>query len=103
MRKLEALFVYALAELDAPRTVRVGDQTLLVCINRQCKCLNVLFLEAVLMQRLQVQNLLQGYVQGAQSVFLGAAQAASNDFLELAQLASRLVLVVPGSLLPSSS
>ena len=45
------------------------------------------------MQRLEGQNLLQGYIQGAQSVVLGAAQAASNDFLEIAQLAVRLILV----------
>ena len=99
--RLEALLVNALAELDAPRTVGVGDQTLLVSINGQSECLDILFLEAVLMQRLERQNLLEGYVQGAQSVVLGAAQATSNDLLELAQLASRLVLVVHSRILPN--
>ena len=66
---LEALLVYALGQLNAPRTVRVGDQALLVSLNRLSKCLDVLFLEAVLMQRLQMQNLLEQLVQDLQEEF----------------------------------
>src|SRR5699024_2838881 len=90
----EALAIDALAQFDAPRTVGVGDQTLLVCIYRDREALDVLFLEAVLMQRLEREDLLEGYIQGAQGVVLGAAQATSYEFLELAQLAVRLVLVI---------
>ena len=46
------------------------------------------------MQRLERENLLEGYIQGAQGIVLGAAQAAGNELLVLAQLAVRLVLVV---------
>src|SRR5699024_2731899 len=77
-----------------PRTVGVGDQTLLICLYRDREALDVLFLEAVLMQRLERENLLEGDIQGAQRVVLAAAQAASNELLVLAKLAVRLVLVV---------
>src|SRR5699024_3605669 len=94
LTKLEALAVYTLAELDAPRAVRVGNQTLLICLNRQGEALDVFLLDDLLMRRLERQNLLQGDVPGAQCLCLGAAKAAGNKCLELADRAVRLVLVV---------